>query len=82
MLLFKCDVLAIALLRIEILPSFLPSVIETKLPQNLDKNINSMLISIPLRFPKNSQRIPKEFPNLCTANYEVINKFELAIQGS
>ena len=39
-------------------------------------------VTIPLRFPKNSQRIPKEFPNLCTANYEVINKFELAIQGS
>ena len=41
--LFKCDVLPIALLRIKILPSFFS--IETKLPQNLDKNINSLLIS-------------------------------------
>ena len=42
-LLFKCDMLALALLRIEIV--FLPSCLETKLPQNLDKSINSLLIS-------------------------------------
>ena len=37
--------LALALLRIKIPPSFLLPSIETKLPQNLDENINSLLIS-------------------------------------
>ena len=41
-LVFKFDELALALLRVEILTSFS---IETKLPQNPDKNINSLLIS-------------------------------------
>ena len=42
--LFKCDVLAIALLRIENSTSFLPSFLS--LPQNLDKNTNSIHIQI------------------------------------
>ena len=52
--------------------------ISTRIPKEFPKNSQR----IPKEFPKNPQRIPKEFPNLCTANYEVINKFELAIQGS
>ena len=43
--LFKCDMLALALLRIKILLSFFFFSIETKLSQNLDKNINCFLIS-------------------------------------
>ena len=43
-LVFKCAELALALLRIEISSSFLFS-IQTKVPPNLDRNINSLLIS-------------------------------------
>ena len=58
---FKCDELAIALLRIEILlPSFLPSPLPQNLDenQNLDKQVNSNVNKefLPIILPKKSSQ--------------------------